>query len=142
VYFTSIFHGEGLSSGRRWRVIPMYICTASIWTYDGNNLEALGARRTCKPSARVRNHQYWGCAQSATVVSAGTNTMANVLRWRELSRNKSRDECEMWPNRTAHTDTIFRTWRKKRRRDSRGPLSCSTHIARSPSHGENFRITM
>lgn len=30
--------------------------------------------------------------------------MACVLRWRELSRNKSRDEREMWPNRTAHTD--------------------------------------
>lgn len=30
-----------------------------------------------------------------------------AARWRELSRNKSRDEREMWPNRTAHTDTVF-----------------------------------
>lgn len=42
----------------RRRVIPTYICVASIWTYDGNNLEALGAKRTCKLGARVRNHQY------------------------------------------------------------------------------------
>lgn len=27
--------------------------------------------------------------------------------WRELSRNKSRDEREMWPNRSSHTDTVF-----------------------------------
>lgn len=71
----------GVSPGRRRRVIPAYICAASIWTYDGNNLEALGARRTCKPTARVRNHQYRGCAQGATAaVSAGTNTTACVLR--------------------------------------------------------------
>lgn len=94
-----------MSPGRRRRVIPAYICAASIWTYDGNNLEALGARRTCKPGARVRYRRCrGGCAQGATAVSAGTNTMACVLRWRELSRNKSRDEREMWPNRTAHTD--------------------------------------
>lgn len=54
-----VFHGHlprrrtGVSPGRRRRVIPAYICAASIWTYDGNNLEALGARRTCKPGARV-----------------------------------------------------------------------------------------
>lgn len=34
-------------------VIRAYICAASIWTYDGNNLEALSARRTCKPRVRV-----------------------------------------------------------------------------------------
>ena len=33
--------------------------------------------------------------------------MPCVPRWRELSRNKSRDEREMWPNRSSHTDTVF-----------------------------------
>ena len=44
-----------------------------------------------------------GCEQPVT----GTNTMPCVPRWRELSRNKSRDEREMWPNRSSHTDTVF-----------------------------------
>ena len=34
-----------------WKVIPVYICATSIWTYDGNNLEALAARRTCAAAA-------------------------------------------------------------------------------------------
>lgn len=54
-----------------------------------------------------------GC-DGAAAVSAGTNTSdVCVPRWRELSRNKSRDEREMWPNRTAHTDTVSRGRGKK-----------------------------
>lgn len=36
-----------------WKVIPVYICSTSIWTYDGNNLEALAARRTCAAARSV-----------------------------------------------------------------------------------------
>ena len=35
-----------------------------------------------------------------------------------LSRNKSRDEREMWPNRSSHTDTA-----SERQRESRGALA-------------------
>lgn len=68
--------------------------------------------------------------------------MACVLRWRELSRNKSRDEREMWPNRTAHTDT---RWMEKERGGDTiaagSSFSRSALIARPPFHGENFRVT-
>lgn len=53
VFHKATFRG---GAGGSWKAaeggegyIPAYICAASIWTYDGNNLEALGARRTCKP---------------------------------------------------------------------------------------------
>lgn len=60
-------------------------------------------------------------------------------RWRELSRNKSRDEREMWPNRTAHTDTVSRGRREKGEEgDPAGFPRCS-YIARS-FHDENFRV--
>lgn len=45
--------GSRVGPGRRRKVIPAYICAASIWTYDGNNLEALGARRTYVSPARA-----------------------------------------------------------------------------------------
>lgn len=68
--------------------------------------------------------------------------MACVLRWRELSRNKSRDEREMWPNRTAHTDI---PWLKKERGGDAiaagSSSSRSALIARPPFHSENFRVT-
>lgn len=35
--------------------------------------------------------------------------------WRELSRNKSRDEREMWPNRSSHTDTVFHGYSQRER---------------------------
>jgi len=87
------------------------------------------------------------CAQGAMVrrVSAGTNTGdVCVPRWRELSRNKSRDEREMWPNRTAHTDTVSRGRGKKRGGDviAAGSLSLAPLLlAVRPFHGENFRVT-
>lgn len=96
-----------------WKVIPVYICAASIWTYDGNNLEALAARRTCAASAAGSRSLHEATLGTGDVLSgceqpvAGTNTMPCVPRWRELSRNKSRDEREMWPNRSSHTDTVF-----------------------------------
>jgi len=47
--------GEATEGGK---VIPAYICATSIWTYDGNNLEALGGKAdVCKPDARVRSQQ-------------------------------------------------------------------------------------
>lgn len=96
-------------------VILAYICATSIWTYDGNNLEALAAKRTCAPrrtvhGATVGSGICSGCEEAAT----GTNTVPCVPQWRELSRNKSRDEREMWPNRSSHTDTVSRgCWRER-----------------------------
>jgi len=49
--------GPSKAAGRG-KVIPAYICATSIWTYDGNNLEALGGKAdVCKPDARVRSQQ-------------------------------------------------------------------------------------
>ena len=54
-----------------WKVIPVYICATSIWTYDGNNLEALAARRTCAAAGSRSLHGATldtggSCAQGAS----------------------------------------------------------------------------
>lgn len=43
--------------------------------------------------------------------------------WRELSRNKSRDEREMWPNRSSHTDTVFHGCSQRERERGISPFS-------------------
>ena len=58
--------------------------------------------------------------------------------WRELSRNKSRDEREMWPNRSSHTDTVFhgcsqREAERERERGREGHISF--FHPPSPFHG-------
>lgn len=60
--------------------------------------------------------------QASERAAARTYTMPRVCvyvqRWRELSRNKSRDEREMWSNRSSHTDTVFHgCCARKRERD-------------------------
>lgn len=112
-----------------WKVIPVYICATSIWTYDGNNLEALAARRTCAAARSVHGATLGsgmcsGCEQPVT----RTNTMPCVPRWRELSRNKSRDEREMWPNRSSHTDTVFPWMLPREKRISSRPFRHSLRL--------------
>lgn len=64
--------------------------------------------------------------------------------WRELSRNKSRDEREMWPNRSSHTDTVFHgcSQREAEREKGRGrgisPFSIPRLLSMAvPSAGES-----
>lgn len=127
--------------GSAVEVIPVYICATSIWTYDGNNLEALAARRTCAAARSVHgaangSGMCSGCEQPVT----GTDTMPCVPRWRELSRNKSRDEREMWPNRSSHTDTVSRgCWRE---RNGYPPVPSAPPVALVRSSSSHQRATV
>lgn len=65
--------------------------------------------------------------------------------WRELSRNKSRDEREMWPNRSSHTDTVFHVGCSQRKRE-RGispfsiPRLLSMAVPSAACRGQNFQV--
>jgi len=125
--------------GGSWKAVEgysgvyIYICAASIWTYDGNNLEALGARRTyTEPPAATGGM----CSQGVR----RRYPLGRIRRRarRELSRNKSRDEREMWPNRTAHTDTVSRGRGKK----EEGSATGSRILSLSPSRLGSARLLL
>ncbi|KAK1132914.1 hypothetical protein K0M31_014282 [Melipona bicolor] len=67
-----------------WKVIPVYICATSIWTYDGNNLEALAARRTCAASAAA-------AAAGSRSLHGATLGTGDVLRVRATGHRNEYD---------------------------------------------------
>jgi len=55
----------------------MYICTASIWTYDGNNLEALGAQ-----GGRVSPARVYETTSTGDVLRVRRSYPQGRIRWR------------------------------------------------------------
>lgn len=150
ISYPPTFRVRSRGSGLSWA-----ICAKSIWTYDGNNLAALGdvalvcTTQCCmyisiytslryKCVYTSRDTGYWmrisrggwgewrgedsredfvfriqgGCCPSVRTRPSRAwvrSCRARGFGWGvegELSRNKSRDEREMWPNRISHTDIL------------------------------------